>query len=207
MPIAFLRRLASPRYRSASQSTAPTRRDFLAAAGSLVLALSLAPGLGVDAQAAPGADDGPEPDLFIRIEADGTVRIICHRSEMGQQIWTSIAHILTDELDAEWARVAIEQAEGHPRYGSQNTDGSRSIRHNFERLRIAGAAMRTMLLQAAAARWGVDASTCRTEPHAVVHPDGVGVPPAQQRSARRGAELVDVVRLPASRAARGSQCA
>ena len=71
---------------------------------------------------------------------------------------TALAQIIADELDAPWDDVTLVQAIGHPRYGDQNTDGSRSIRWNLYRLRIAGAAMRTMLEQAGAARWGVEPS-------------------------------------------------
>jgi isoquinoline 1-oxidoreductase beta subunit len=103
------------------------------------------------------------PSLWIAIKNDGTVKITCHRSEMGQQVWTSMAQIVADELDADWSTVRIKQAIGHQKYGDQNTDGSRSVRYNFHRLRVAGAAMRSMLEQAAAARWGIEASDCRAE--------------------------------------------
>ena len=109
------------------------------------------------------------PSLFIALDEDGTVNITCHRSEMGQQVWTSIAQIVADELDADWDRVAIVQAIGHPRYGDQNTDGSRSVRRNLTRLRYAGAGMRHMLQAAAAQRWGIDSVDCCAERHQVVH--------------------------------------
>nr|WP_282452604.1 molybdopterin cofactor-binding domain-containing protein [Lysobacter sp. CAU 1642] len=112
------------------------------------------------------------PSLFISIEADGTVKLTSHRSEMGQQVWTAMAQILAEELEPDWAKVQIVQAIGHPRYGDQNTDGSRSVRRNLDRLRIAGAAMRTLLERAAAARWDVDPAQCRGEQGKVLGPDG-----------------------------------
>ncbi|MEM6990513.1 MAG: molybdopterin cofactor-binding domain-containing protein, partial [Myxococcota bacterium] len=72
------------------------------------------------------------------ISPDGTVTVVCHRSEMGQQVRTSMAQIIADELDADWSRVVVAQADGDEKYGSQNTDGSRSVRRNFSRLREAG---------------------------------------------------------------------
>ena len=133
-----------------------SRRGFVAGAGALVLGLALATGR-VSADSTAGGLANVEggdasPSLFIAIEPDGSVKITCHRSEMGQQVWTSMAQIIAEELEADWTRLEIVQAEGHPRYGDQNTDGSRSVRKNFTRLRIAGAAMRLMLERAAAKR-------------------------------------------------------
>ncbi len=109
------------------------------------------------------------PSLWIEIEADGKVKITCHRAEMGQQSWTSMAQITVEELEAEWDKVEIVQALGNPKYGDQNTDGSRSVRFNFHRLRVAGAAMRQMLCQAAANHWGVELSECYAEQGIVTH--------------------------------------
>ena len=150
------------------------RRGFLKGSSAFILGLFLLQGS--PAKAAGGENllsaipdlerfQGGEatPHLFIQIEADETIRIVCHLSEMGQQIWTAVAQVLVDELDAPWENVKIEQAEGHPRYGNQNTDGSRSIRYNFERLRWMGAAMRAMLEEAAAKTWKVPVKDCEAE--------------------------------------------
>lgn len=153
-----------------------SRRGFIAGAGALVIGFSLRSGRALaDAsagglQAVKGGD--ATPSLFIAIEPDGAVKLTCHRSEMGQQVWTAMAQIIADELEADWDRVEIVQAMADPRYGDQNTDGSRSVRWNFYRLRVAGAAMRTMLERAAAAQWGVDAADCHGEQHVVRGPDG-----------------------------------
>ena len=150
-----------------------SRRRFIAGAGALVIGLTLRGGAATADSTAGGlrtvAGGDATPSLWIAIEPDGTVRITCHRSEMGQQVWTSMAQLVADELEADWDRVTIVQAEGHPRYGDQNTDGSRSVRYNFTRLRYAGAAMRHMLEAAAAQHWGVAAEQCRGVQHAVVH--------------------------------------
>lgn len=150
------------------------RRGFLGTAGALVLAVTLEPGAalaqGGTSLQVGGAD--ASPSLFISLEPDGTVRITCHRSEMGQQVWTSMAQLVADELDVPWDKVEIVQAEGHPRYGDQNTDGSRSVRYNFTRLRTAGAALRTLLEQAAAKRWKVPVANCHAELGKVSTKDG-----------------------------------
>lgn len=145
-----------------------SRRGFMKTSGVFVLAVSLVGRLQAQDKAAGSAltkvaGGDATPSLWISIEADGTVKITCHRSEMGQQVWTSMGQIVADELEADWKNVKIIQALGHPKYGDQNTDGSRSVRYNFHRLRVAGAAMRHMLEAAAAAHWGIAASDCQAE--------------------------------------------
>lgn len=108
--------------------------------------------------------------MFIAISDDGTVTIVCHRSEMGQGVRTSLAMVIADELEADWSRVKVVQAPGDEvRFGSQNTIASRSLRHAFAPLRRAGAAARTMLEAAAAASWGVPLSEVTAQNHEVVH--------------------------------------
>lgn len=142
------------------------RRGFLAGAGALLFAVALEE----DALAAGKLPHGNKDALlFVGVQPNGSVVLTCHRSEMGQQTWTAMAQLLANELDADWQRVKVVQAEGHPKYGNQNTDGSRSVRLNFDRLRLAGATMRTMLEQAAAREWNVPATSCKAELGFVVH--------------------------------------
>ncbi|WP_040849485.1 molybdopterin cofactor-binding domain-containing protein, partial [Nitrospirillum viridazoti] len=111
-------------------------------AGTFVLAgglgLAVAPGaLAEDAPKKYGGDAMPggvkdDPRLFVALAADGTLTILCHRAEMGQGVRTSWAMVIADEMDADWAKVKVDQALGdEARYGNQNTDGSRSMRHHF----------------------------------------------------------------------------
>jgi isoquinoline 1-oxidoreductase beta subunit len=109
------------------------------------------------------------PSLFVGIHTDGTVYIVAHRSEMGNGVRTSLPRILADELDADWARVKVIQADGGEQYGGQDTDGSHSVRDFFDTMREAGATARLMLLRAAAQQWGVPESQCVADPvHTVV---------------------------------------
>src|SRR5204863_587776 len=80
--------------------------------------------------------------------------------------------VLAEELDADWKRVTLEQAIGDPKYGSQNTDGSCSIRDFYGTFREAGATARIMLERAAAAKWGVPTGECKAQNHFVVHKSG-----------------------------------
>ena len=110
-----------------------------------------------------------DPNVFISIDADGAVTIVAHRAEMGTGIRTSLPMVIADEMEADWSRVKIVQAPGdEPKYGNQDTDGSRSMRHFIQPMRQCGAAMRTMLETAAASKWGVDASLVKAKNHQVV---------------------------------------
>ena len=93
------------------------------------------------------------PLVFVAIAADGAVTILCHRAEMGQGVRTSLPMVVADEMEADWGRVTVKQAWAEePRFGNQDTDGSRSVRHFFMPMRRVGAAARAMLVSAAASQ-------------------------------------------------------
>ena len=75
------------------------------------------------------------PSIFLGIQPDGTVLIVAHRTEMGNGVRTSLPRIVADELDADWSRVKVIQGDGDERYGSQDTDGSHSVREFFDTAR------------------------------------------------------------------------
>jgi isoquinoline 1-oxidoreductase beta subunit len=78
--------------------------------------------------------------------------------------------ILADEMECDWQRVHVKQAPGNEeKYGNQDTDGSRSVRHWTQPMRLCGASARKMLETAAAKRWGVDPSEVEARNHEVVH--------------------------------------
>jgi isoquinoline 1-oxidoreductase subunit beta len=110
-----------------------------------------------------------DPSLWMAIASDGTVTIVAHRSEMGCGSRTALPLVVADELDADWSKVKIDQALGDPKYGDQDTDGSHSVRSNFDLMRQVGATGRTMLMTAAANQWGVPQKECSTEAHFVLH--------------------------------------
>lgn len=122
-----------------------------------------------------GADAMPHgwvdnPLVFVAIAEDGTVTIVCHRSEMGQGVRTSLPMVVADEMEANWLNVRVEQAPGdEKKYGNQDTDGSRSMRHFFIPMRRVGAAARHMLEAAAAAQWQVPVQEVKAELHRIVH--------------------------------------
>jgi isoquinoline 1-oxidoreductase beta subunit len=111
------------------------------------------------------------PNVFIHIDSDGLVTFVNNRAEMGQGIRTSLAMVAADELGADWDQVIARQADAdQDKYGNQNTDGSRSMRHWYDPMRRAAAAARLMLEQAAADEWAVPVHEVRAEIHKVVHP-------------------------------------
>lgn len=147
-----------------------TLTGFVLAAGFPVLTLADEEPKKYGADAMPhGWVDNPL--VFVAIADDGTVTIVCHRSEMGQGIRTSLPMVVADELDANWLHVKVVQAPGdEERFGNQDTDGSRSMRHFFMPMRRVGAAARQMLETAAAAQWQVPVNEVRAELHRVLHP-------------------------------------
>jgi isoquinoline 1-oxidoreductase beta subunit len=148
-----------------------SRRDFLKTGGVFVIGVSLfgCGGESAPAPVRPASAEPWSPDVYVSFDADGTLHIISHRSEMGQGIRTGLPAVLADEMEADWDRVVVEQATGDPKFGDQNTDGSHSVRDFMQRMREAGATVRRMLEQSAANQWGVDLAECRADLHKVVH--------------------------------------
>lgn len=156
-------------------SSALPRRDFVKAVaiGGLVITITGSGCRRVSDEArgtkAP-AGEPFEPVVYVRLDPTGTVTIICPRSEMGQGIRTTLAMIIADEMEADWKDVKVEQAPGdEKKYGSQNTDGSTSIRDFLPKYREAGATVRTLLEAAAAKEWNVPASEVQAQNGFVVH--------------------------------------
>jgi len=150
----------------------PERREFfkvtsIAGAGFL-LGFHLPWGGRLEAFA-QGRPTAFAPNAWLRIDTDGTVAVIVAKSEMGQGVHTALPMILADELDADWSNVRVERALADKKYGDMGTGGSTSVRTSWVALRTAGATARAMLLSAAAKRWGVPESSCRTEKSSVIH--------------------------------------
>ena len=157
-----------------------SRRGFLkglAATGALVVAANwgMPDAFAAEKKNVFGGDAMPhgtvdDPKVFLSIGSDGLVTFVCSRAEMGQGVRTSLAMVVADELEAEWEMMRVVQAPGdEARYGNQDTDGSRSMRHWFEPLRRCAAAARQMLEQAAAAQWQVPLAECKAAGHKVLH--------------------------------------
>lgn len=154
-----------------------TRREFLKssafASGAAVLGMYL-PGLGGEEAKAAGSVH--TPNAWVHIADDNTITLISYMSEMGQGVFTSLPMLIAEELNVDLNTVKVATAPANPAYvngllGAQITGGSTAIRDAWEKLRIGGAQVRTMLVQAAANKWGVDASTLKAE-NGIVSGDG-----------------------------------
>jgi len=151
-----------------------TRRGFLqaglAAGGALVVGFHLPLARGAQAAKPVFA-----PNAFIRIDPHGKVTLIMPQVEMGQGIYTSVAMILADELDADFDQVTLEAAPpddklyGNPTFGIQVTGNSNSVRAFWLPLRKAAAGARVILVQAASQQWKVEPASIHTEKGAAIH--------------------------------------
>ncbi len=160
-------------------SLAPSRRGLLKAglAGGFLLAFHLPVRAANEPEQTPRATPtaSSAPNAFIRIYRSGKTTLVMPQVEMGQGVYTALAMILADELDADFSRVALEHAPpneklyANPVFGMQVTGNSNSVRAFWKPLRQAGAATRAMLVQAAAKQWQVDPASCSASNGKVAH--------------------------------------
>ncbi|WP_050480057.1 xanthine dehydrogenase family protein molybdopterin-binding subunit [Herbaspirillum rhizosphaerae] len=154
-----------------------TRRDFLkvtaVVGGGLTLGVSL-PGAVSEAQAAGTLYT---PNAWVHIADNNTITLISARSEMGQGVYTSMPMLIAEELDVDIRKVKVEIAPVGDVYinsllGGQLTGGSTSVREGWEKLRVAGAQVRTMLVSAAAEKWQISADKLSVSNGKVIGPGG-----------------------------------
>ena len=180
------------------QANALSRRRFLQAGAALGGGLMI--GWVEAVQAENAAANSPvirfSPNAFIRIDREGKVTVISPSIEMGQGTHTSLPMLVAEELDVDMANVGVDDAPpsdklyGNPKnFGVQITGGSTSVRGHYRPMREAGAAARQMLVVAAAARLGVDATELTTKDGQVVHANS-------GRSVGYGALADDAAKLP-----------
>jgi isoquinoline 1-oxidoreductase beta subunit len=173
-----------------------SRRDVLKAGAALTLAVAVA-GRSAAEAASSGASAGATlvPNDFVRISSDDVVTIISKHLEMGQGIYTGLATLVADELDARWNQLRVEAAPVDvARYGNlflrtQGTGGSTSLSNSFDQFRKAGAAARAMLVTAASQRWKVPESEIAVSEGVVSHA-------TSKRKARFGELVEDAAKLP-----------
>ncbi len=163
-------------------SVQANRREFLQGVGGLTLVIGstgLITACSTEEAEQIAQSEGTDltANIWVTIGTDDVVTIQYPGTEMGQGTSTSLPLVLADELDADWDKVNVETVTIHDeRYGNpffQNmlyTAGSLTVQAYFDRIRIAGAQARRLLVESAADRWGVPVAELETEPSVVVHP-------------------------------------
>src|SRR3954470_5427836 len=154
------------------------RRAFLktsaAAGGGLMIGGYLPVALGRSA-AALDAAGAFEPNIWLKVNSDDSVRIMLSQLEMGQGVMTSMPMLVAEELDMDWSKIKYEWTPADAKYGNPNfggqqpTAGSNSVRGMWKILRGAGATARAMLVTAAAQTWNVPENSLTTEKGEVIH--------------------------------------
>jgi isoquinoline 1-oxidoreductase beta subunit len=168
--------------RTSTPALSANRREFLQGVGGLTLVIGasgLITACSSDEAERLAQSEGTDltANIWVTIGTDDIVTIQYPGTEMGQGTSTALPLVLADELDADWDKVRVETVAIHDEaYGNpffQNmlyTAGSLTVQAYFDRVRLAGAQTRKLLVQSAAARWGVPVAELETEPSVVVHP-------------------------------------
>ncbi len=155
-----------------------SRRNFLKVSaisgGGLLLSMVL-PGFEANAapNVVPNAAADYMPNIYIKIQADGSIVLLAPNPEIGQGVKTSLPIIVAEELGVDWKKIKVELAPLDSRYGRQAAGGSGSVRGRFAELRKMGAAAREMFVNAAAQTWNVPAADCTAEDGMVLHKSSV----------------------------------
>jgi len=153
------------------------RREFLKTTAVVGGGLTLGVFLPAQLDQAVAAGTLHTPNAWVHIADDNTITLLSARSEMGQGVYTSMPMLIAEELGVDIRKVKVEIAPVAPVYtnallGAQITGGSTSVRDGWEKLRIAGAQVRIMLVNAAAAKWKIDAAQLRAADGKVTGPGG-----------------------------------
>ena len=154
-----------------------TRRDFLKVSGSVAGGLALGFYMPGRHNVAVAAEATSSPNAWVKIGQDNTITIMVARSEMGQDVYTSMPILVAEELEVDLSKVKVEFAPPAEVYinallGGQLTGGSTSVRDAWEKLRKAGASARMMLVTAAANEWNVDVAQCKASNGMITGPGG-----------------------------------
>ncbi|KAB0495221.1 xanthine dehydrogenase family protein molybdopterin-binding subunit [Pseudomonas vancouverensis] len=158
----------------------PSRRTFLKQAATVASGLAVAFYLPAGAAASDPKAPAPigefEPNAWVRILPDGTVKLVVHKHDSGTGTHTALAACVAEELDVNPMTVQVISPENpffdtyiHPIWKVFSTGGSTSVSLEYERLRMAGATARALLVTAAANQWKVSPDSCTTEEGRVVH--------------------------------------
>jgi isoquinoline 1-oxidoreductase beta subunit len=174
--------------------TTSSRRDFLKVSGALGsgLLIGVSVPFTTGPQEAKAAGTIHTPNAWVHIADDNTITLLSARSEMGQGVYTSMPMLIAEELNVDLKKIKVAIAPPGAVYvnallGAQITGGSTSVREGWEKLRVAGAQVREMLVAAAAAKWSVPADSLKAAD---------GVVSGGGKSATYGELAADAAKLP-----------
>ena len=158
-------------------STQSNRRDFLKTTSITTSGLIMGVVLPGTVRETMAAGTLHTPNAWVHIADDNSITLISARSEMGQGVYTSMPMLIAEELNVDVTKVTVAAAPPGAQYanaflGAMITGGSTSVREGWEKLRVAGAQVREMLVGAAAAEWGVAASAVKAENGILTGPGG-----------------------------------
>nr|WP_255417104.1 MULTISPECIES: xanthine dehydrogenase family protein molybdopterin-binding subunit [unclassified Limnohabitans] len=165
------------RWRTHMTEIQTSRRSFLktsaAVTGGLLMAVNLPGTLGQ----AMAAGTVSTPNAWVHIADDNSITILSAHSEMGQGVHTSMPMLVAEELNVDLSQIKVVDAPPGAAYvnallGAQITGGSTSVRGSWEKLRVAGAQVREMLVSAAAAEWNVDRAQIKADKGMLIGPNG-----------------------------------
>lgn len=155
-----------------------SRRGFIVSASVTGLSIGVLAACGDgggEQEAIVSSEPIPEVNAWVHVGTDDVVTVRIARSEMGQGTLTGLAQLVAEELECDWTKVVTEYptpGENLARervWGDFGTGGSRGVRDSHQYVREGGAAARIMLIEAAAAAWGVPASECVAENSVIRH--------------------------------------
>lgn len=170
------------------------RRSFIKSSfltgGGLMLGFNSLASMGVEGKEINSVpDEWFNINAYLKISADGTITIKAPHPEFGTDVRTSLPMMVAEELDVDWKKVVIEQADYKPSiYGRQYTGGSRGVMEKWQALRTTGATARQMLIKAAAKAWNVSEAEITTEAGVLYH-KASGKTAKYEEMAARAAEI------------------
>jgi CO/xanthine dehydrogenase Mo-binding subunit len=136
-----------------------TRRDFIKTSGVLVVGLSVAGDIVLDAQ---GTGAGPYPDLdykqldsWIVIRPDNTATFFVGKTDLGQGTGTAFRQIMADELDMPYDKTSCVMGVTDVTVDQGGSGGSDALQTDGYPMRRVAAEARRVLLEMASARLGV----------------------------------------------------
>jgi nicotinate dehydrogenase subunit B len=155
----------------------PTRRDLFCLLGAGLLVLVVAGTPSADAQESGGGGRGGrgtprDTSAWLHIGEDGIVTAYTGKTEVGQNIRTSLAQAVAEEIRVSVGAVRLVMADTDLTPYDAGTFGSRTTPSMAPQLRRAAAAAREMLIDLAAAAWTVDRATLAVDNGVVRRQEG-----------------------------------